>query len=163
MKRNITYGLFILLIATIAVSCVRANPQAEDADAALNYGKALMNEGKTALAIVEFKKALAFFNEAGYTYSAFTVYPYIARGYYLSGNRDEAIETYFEALAFATEHSEEVGPDDIADAMRELAGLMVEAERIDEARQLLMDAAEFYKKADNYEKFNEVTRELNEL
>ena len=163
MKRNITYGLFILLIALIAVSCVRINPEAEDADAALNYGKALINEGKTALAIVEFKKALAFYNEAGYTYSAFTVYPYIARGYYLSGNREEAIETYFEALAFATEHIEEVGPSDIADAMRELAGLMVEAERIDEARQLLMDAAEFYKKADNYEKFNEVIEQLNEL
>ncbi len=163
MKRNITYGLFILLIAVIAVSCVRVNPQAEDADAALNYGKALMNEGKTALAIVEFKKALAFFNEAGYTYSAFTVYPYIARGYYLSGDRDEAVEVYFEGLDFAANHLSEVRGTDIADTMRELAGLLVEAGRTDEARNLLMDAAEFYKQADNYEKFNEVIEQLNEL
>jgi tetratricopeptide (TPR) repeat protein len=160
MKRSI---LFVLIIAVIAVSCARINPQAEDAKAALNYGKALMNEGKTALAIVEFKKALDFFNEADYAYSAFTVYPYIARGYYLSGNRDEAIGTYFEALAFAAEHIDAIGPIAIADAMRELAGLLVESERIDEARNLLMDAAEFYKKADNYEKFNEVIKQLDGL
>jgi tetratricopeptide (TPR) repeat protein len=160
MKRNI---LFVFFLAVIIVSCVRVNPPAEDADAALNYGKALMNEGKTALAIVEFKKALVFYNEAGYTFSAFTVYPYIARGYYLSGDRDEAIEAYFEGLAFAAEHVNEVGPVDIADTMRELAGLLAEAGRPDEARNLLLDAAEFYKKADNYEKFNEVTQQLNEL
>lgn len=147
----------------MAVSCVRVNPPAEDAEAALNYGKALMNEGKTALAIVEFKKARDFFEEAGYTYSAFSVYPYIARGYYLSGDRNQAIETYFEALAYATDNVQSVGPGDIADTMVELAGLLVGNERIDEARNLLLDAAEFYKKADDYEKFNETLLRLNDL
>jgi tetratricopeptide (TPR) repeat protein len=160
MKRSI---LFVCALAVIAVSCVSVNPPAEDAEAALNYGKALMNEGKIALAIVEFKKARDFFSEAGYTYSVFTVYPYIARGYYLSNNRDEAIATYFEALDYAMEHVQEVGPDDIAGTMRELAGLLVEAKRTDEARYLLMDAAELYKKADNYEKLNEVVKQLDEL
>jgi len=160
MKRTI---LFACVLVVLAVSCVNVNPQAEDAKAALNNGKALMNEGKTALAIVEFKKALNFYNEAGYTYSAFTVFPYIARGYYLSGSRDEAIAAYFEGLAFAMDHIDEVGPSDIAQTMQELAGLLVEAERTDEARNLLMDAAELYKKADNYEKFNEVIRQLDEL
>ena len=160
MKRSI---LFFCLLAVIALSCVSVNPAATDAAAALNYGKALMNEGKTALAIVEFKKARAFFNEAGYTYSVFTVYPYIARGYYLSDNRDEAIVTYFEALDYAMEHVQEVGSSDIADTMQELAGLLLEAGRTDEARRLLADAAELYRKADNYEKFNETVRRLNEL
>ncbi len=160
MKRSI---LFSFLLAVIALSCVSVNPAATDAEAALNYGKALMNEGKTALAIVEFKKARAFFNEAGYAYSVFTVYPYIARGYYLSDNRDEAIATYFEALDYAMEHVQEVGSSDIADTMRELAGLLLEAGRTDEARRLLSDAAELYRKADNYEKFDETVQRLNEL
>jgi tetratricopeptide (TPR) repeat protein len=160
MKRSI---LFVCILAVIAVSCVSVNPPVKDAEAALNYGKALMNEGKIALAIVEFKKARDFFGEAGYTYSVFTIYPYIARGYYLSNNRDEAIATYFKALDYAMEHVQEVGPGDIADTMRELAGLLVEAGRTDEARYLLMDASELYKKADNYQKFNEVIMQLNEL
>jgi tetratricopeptide (TPR) repeat protein len=160
MKRKI---LFVSVLLVIAVSCARVNPPAQEGDSALNYGKALMNEGKMALAIVEFKKARDFFNEAGYTYSAFSVYPYIARSYYLSDNRDEAIATYIEALDYAKEHAQGVGPDDIGDAMRELAGLLVEAGRIDEARYVLTDAAEFYKKAENYEKVNEVMKELGEM
>ncbi len=160
MKRTI---LFVCLLLVVAVSCVRVNPPAEEAGAALNYGKTLMNEGKMALAIVEFKKARDFYKEAGYTYSAFSVYPYIARGYYLSDNRDEAIATYLEGLDYANENPQGVGPNDIGDAMRELAGLLVEAERIDEARYVLMDAAEFYKKAENIKKFNEVMEELDEL
>jgi tetratricopeptide (TPR) repeat protein len=160
MKRRI---LFVSVLLVIAVSCVRVNPPVQEGDSALNYGKALMNEGKAALAIVEFKKARDFFNGAGYTYSAFAVYPYIARCYYLSGNRDEAIATYIEALDYAKEHAQGVGPNNIGDAMRELAGLLVEAKRIDEARYVLTDAAEFYKKAENMKAFNEVMEELNGL
>lgn len=160
MKRNV---LIAVLLVAGALSCVSVNPQVEDAEAALNYGKALMNEGKTALAIVEFKKSLAFYKEAGYTFSAFSVYPYIARGYYLSGDRDEAIGVYFEGLDFAANHVSEVRGTDIADTMRELAGLLVEADRTDEARNLLMDAAEFYKLADDYVKFNEVMEQLDDL
>jgi tetratricopeptide (TPR) repeat protein len=160
MKRCI---LFIVMLAIIAGSCVRVDPYAEDAEAALNYGKALMNDGKTALAIVEFKRARDFYSEAGYTYSEFSVYPYIARAYYLSGSRDEAIATYFQALDFAMANVQQVGSEETAQTMRELAGLLVEAGRTDEARYLLMDAAELYKQADNYEKFNEVVRQLDEL
>ena len=160
MKRRI---LFVFFLSIIVVSCARVNPPAQEGDSALSYGKALMNEGKMTLAIVEFKKALDFFNEAGYTYSAFSVYPYIARAYYLSDSRDEAIATYIVALEYAKEHPEGVGSNNVADAMRELAGLLVEAKRIEEARYVLMDAAEFYKKAENFEKLNEVMEELNGL
>ncbi len=160
MKRSI---LFVLMLAIAAVSCVSVNPHAEDAEAALNYGKALMNEGKTALAIVEFKRAREFYSEGGFTYSVFSTYPYIARAYYLSGSRDEAIATYFEGLDYAMANVQAVGSDDIADTMRELAGLLVEAGRTDEARYLLMDAAELYKQGENYEKFNEVVDQLNRL
>jgi tetratricopeptide (TPR) repeat protein len=160
MKRRV---LLLCALAVIAVSCVSVNPPVEDADAALNYGKALMNEGKFALAIIEFKKAKDFFNEAGYTYSAFSVYPYIARVYYLSGSREEAIATYFEALDYAKERVDEVGQNNVADVMRELAGLLIEVKRIDEARYLLMDAAQLYKKADNYKALDEVMRQLDEL
>jgi tetratricopeptide (TPR) repeat protein len=150
-------------LAVIAVSCVRVIPAVEDADASLNYGKALMNEGKFALAIIEFKKARDFFNEAGYTYSAFSVYPYIARGYYLSGSREEAIATYFEALAYAKDRVDEVGQNDTANVMRELAGLLVEDGRVDEARYLLMDAAQLYNKAENFKALDEVMKELDLL
>ena len=160
MKRRV---LLICALAIIAASCVSVNPPVENADAALNYGKVLMNEGKFALAIIEFKKARDFFNEAGYTYSAFSVYPYIARGYYLSGNREEAIATYFEALDYAKERIDKVGKNDIADVMRELAGLLVEDKRTDEARYLLMDAAQLYKDAGNYKALDEVVKQLNEL
>ncbi len=160
MKRRV---LFICALAVIAVSCVSVNPPVEDADAALNYGKSLMNDGKFALAIVEFKKARDFFDNAGYTYSTFSVYPYIARAYYLSGNRDEAISTYFEALDYAKERMDAVGKDDVAGVMRELAGLLVEAKRTDEARYLLMDAAQLYKDSGNDKAFNDVVKQLNEM
>jgi len=160
MKRRI---LIICALAAIAASCVNVNPPAEDADASMNYGKALLNEGKFALAIIEFKKARDFFVEADYTYSAFSVYPYIARAYYLSGYRDEAINTYFEALGYAKDRVDEVGKSEVADVMRELAGLLAEAKRPDEARYLLMDAAQLYKDADNIKSLNEVMEQLDKL
>ena len=155
--------LVFCVCAALVVSCVRVNPPVEDAGASFNWGKQLMNEGKIALAIVEFKKAVAFFDEAGYTYSAFGVYPYIARGYYLSGKTDEAIGTYFEALGYAKEHGDAVGGNDRADVMRELAGLLKEVNRIGEARSLLTDAADLYMKSGNEKAFKEVVQQLDEL
>jgi tetratricopeptide (TPR) repeat protein len=161
MKRNVILFSIVLLITVIA--CARVNPPVENASASFNYGKQLLNEGKIALAIVEFKKALAFYDSAGYTFSAFGVYPYIARGYYLSGDADEAIATYFEALTYAKDHKDAVGDNELAGVMRELAGLLVQKNRIDEARYLLNGAAELYNKTGNDKSFLEVTRELDEL
>ena len=160
MNRHV---LFFSVLAIIAVACVRVNPPVEDADASLNYGKSLVNEGKFALAIVEFKKAVDFYEKAGYTYSAFSVYPYIARSYYLSGNRDEAIETYFVALDYAKDRVDDVGKGNVAGVMRELAGLLVQAKRTDEARSLLMDAATLYKDAGDDKALKEVMQELDEI
>jgi tetratricopeptide (TPR) repeat protein len=160
MKRAVAV---FFIAALVAVSCVSVDPAMEDGNASLNWGKQLMNDGKIALAIVEFKKALAFFDEGGYSYSAFGVYPYIARGYYLSGNAEEAIATYFEALGYAKQHEDAVADNDCADVMRELAGLLVEARRFEEARNILMDAAYLYKRSGNEKAFQEVTRELDGL
>ncbi len=161
MKRNVAFFSLILLVITLG--CARVNPPVENATASFNYGKELLNEGKIALAIIEFKKALAFYDSAGYTFSAFGVYPYIARGYYLSGDADEAIATYFEALTYAKDHKDAVGDNELAGVMRELAGLLVQKNRVDEARYLLNGAAELYKKSGDEKALLEVTQELEGL
>lgn len=157
MKKSIIFAAILFLIS---VSCVAINPPAKDAESSMNYGKKLLDEGKISLAIIEFKKSRDYFDEAGYTYSAFAVYPYIARAYYLDNNVDEAINTYFEALDYALKQGEgNVFLEDLAIQMWDLYGLLKDVDRIEEAGYILNDLEKIYRELDDLDKVYEVKRE----
>jgi hypothetical protein len=130
----------------------------------MNYGKTLLDEGKTSLAIIEFKKSRDYYDEGGLTYSAFAVYPYIARAYYLDNNVDAAIDTYFEAMDYALKQGEgKIFLEDLAMQMWDLYGLLKEVGRMEEARYVLGDLEKIYRELDDLDKVYEIKRERESL
>ncbi len=161
MKKSIIFAAILFLVS---VSCVTINPYAKDGESSMNYGKKLLDEGKTSLAIIEFKKSRDYYDEAGYTYSAFAVYPYIARAYYLDNNADAAIDTYFEALDYALKLGEgNVFLEDLAIQMWDLYGLLKEVGRIEEAGFILNDLEKIYRQLDDLDKVYEIKKERESL
>ena len=155
--------LAIPLLLTILVSCTAVDHAIKDAEASLNYGIILLSEGENSLAIIEFKKARDFYIEAGSTHSAFEVNDYIARAYYLNGNIDAAIETYFEAIDYAMNNPWGMRLEDMAAMMRELSSILKEEGRSEEAMFLLEDAFDFYRMAEDVNGMKEVLEEIEEL
>jgi tetratricopeptide (TPR) repeat protein len=161
MKKIITAGLLSVLVL---VSCVSVNPPVKDAEASYHYGRKLLDEGDIANAIVEFQKARDSYVEAGYTFSAFSVHADLARAYYMNGEVDLAIETYFNALNYALEQGEgKILLEDLAKVMWDLAGLLQEAGRIEEAKYVLQDLANVYRELEDLDKVMEVLGVLERL
>ena len=161
MKKSI---FFAAILFFVSISCVTINPPVKDAESSMNYGKTLFDEGKISLAIIEFKKSRDYYDEAGYTYSAFAVYPYIARAYYLENNVDAAIDTYFEALDYALKQGEgKIFLEDLAVQMWDLYGLLKEVGRIEEAVFILGDLEKIYRELDDLDKVYEIIRERESL
>jgi len=161
MKKSIFFAAILFIFS---VSCVAVNPPVKDAEFSMNYGKKLLDEGKISLAIIEFKKSKAYFDEAGYTYSAFAVYPYIARAYYMDNNADAAIDTYFEALDYALNQGEgKIFLEDLAIQMWDLYGLLKEVGRIEEAGYILDDLEKIYRQLDDLDKVYEIKGERESL
>jgi tetratricopeptide (TPR) repeat protein len=160
MKRS----LFAVLISCLFLAtCVTVNPLLKDAEASFNYGNELMKDGKLSFAVIEFKKAMAKYDEAGHTFTAFGVYPYIASAYYLDGNIDAALSTYMEALDYAKKHPDGVSKRDQAKQALDMAGLLKELGRVDDAKKVLGYAYAIYVELEDLDGASKVEAELNSL
>ncbi|MBN1573666.1 MAG: hypothetical protein JW984_10775 [Deltaproteobacteria bacterium] len=160
MKRSL---FTVLLLCFFLATCVTVNPLLEDAETSFNYGKKLMGDGKLSFAVIEFKKAMDNYDKAGHTFTAFSIYPYIAGAYYLGGNVDAALSTYMEALDYAKKHPEGVSKEDQAKQAFEMAGLLKELGRIDYAKSVYGYAYSIYIELDDLEGASRVEEELNSL
>jgi tetratricopeptide (TPR) repeat protein len=160
MRRSIPA---ILLLSFLLTACVTVNPLVKDAETSFNYGKELMSNGKLSFAIIEFKKAIEKYDEAGNTFTAFSIYPHIAGAYYLDGNVDAALSTYLEALDYAKKHPDGVSKRDQAKQAFDMAMLMKEVGRIDDTRSLLSYSYSLYQELNDLENASKVEKELNSL
>ena len=160
MKRSL---FTIILLSFFLITCVTVNPLLKNAETSFNYGKTLLNEGKFSFAIIEFKKARDNYDKAGQTYTAFSIYPFIASAYYLDSNTDAALSTYFEALDYAKKHPEGVSEKDQASQAFDMAGLLKEVGRNDDARKLLNYAYSIYMKLDDLEGLSKVEKALRSI
>jgi tetratricopeptide (TPR) repeat protein len=142
---------------------VSVNPLVTDAESAVNYAKTLMSEGRTEEAVAEFIRARDLFIEAEYTYSAYETYSFIAQAYYLTGDADAAIDTYFSAIEFAMNNPWAVSLKDVADQMRQLSALLRAQGRMEEAGYLLDDALLLYQQIEDEEGVDAVRREMDLL
>lgn len=160
MKRS----LFALsLLCLVLAACVTVNPLLKDAEASFNYGKELMKEGKLSFAVIEFKKAMENYDKAGHTFTAYGIYPYIASAYYLDGNIDAALSTYMEALDYAKKHPDGVSKRDQAKQAFDMAGLLKEQGRVDDAKKVLGYSYAIYVELKDFEGASRVEAELNSL
>lgn len=159
IRSKFTFFLFCLFL----IACVTVNPLLKDAETSFNYGKKLMGDGKLSFAIIEFKKAINNYDEAGHTFTAFGIYPYIASAYYLDGNVDAALSTYLEALDYAKKHPDGVSKKDQAKQALDMAGLLKEVGRVDDARNVLSYAYSIYLELNDLEGISKAEKELNSL
>jgi len=162
---KIWYGLVlsVLVLCGLLSGCVSVNPLVTDAESAVNYAKTLMSEGRTEEAVAEFIRARDLFIEAEYTYSAYETYSFIAQAYYLTGDADAAIDTYFSAIEFAMNNPWAVSLKDVADQMRQLSALLRAQGRMEEAGYLLDDALLLYQQIEDEEGVDAVRREMDLL
>jgi tetratricopeptide (TPR) repeat protein len=160
MKRS---QFAIILLSLILATCVTVNPLLKDAETSFNYGKELMGNGKLSFAVIEFKKAIENYDKAGQTFTAFSIYPYIASAYYLDGNVDAALSTYIEALDYAKKHPDGVSKKDQADQALNMAGLLKEVGRVDDAKNVFRYAYSIYVELNDLDGVSRVERELNSL
>ena len=163
MKTRYGTVLSVLVLIGLLFGCVSVNPQVKDAEAAINYAKKLMSEGRTEEAVAEFIKARDLFIEADYTYSAYEAYSFIAQAYYLAGDIDTAIDTYFSAIEFAMNNPWAVSLKDVADQMRQLSALLRGEGRMEEAGYLLDDALLLYQQIEDEEGIDAVREEMDLL
>jgi|GEM_PF-1854070 len=155
--------LSILVMLGLFFGCVSVNPQVKDAEAAVNYAKKLMSEGNTEEAVAEFIRARDLFIEADYTFSAYETYSFIAQAYYLTGDVEAAIDTYFAAIEFAMDNPWEVSLKDVADQMRQLSALLRSEGRMKEAGNLLDDALLLYQQIEDEEGIDAVRKDMDLL
>ncbi len=160
MKRS---QFAIILLSLFLATCVTVNPLLKDAETSFNYGKKLMGDGKLSFAVIEFKKAMNNYDKAGHTFTAFGIYPYIASAYYLDGNVDAALSTYVEALDYAKKHPDEVSKEDQAKQAFDMAGLLKEMGRIDDAKKVFRYAYSIYVELNDLEGASRVEKEINSL
>lgn len=163
MKTRYGIVLSVLLLSGLLFGCVSVNPQVKDAESAINSAKKLMSEGYTDEAVAEFIRARDLFIEAEYTYSAYETYSFIAQAYYLTGDVDAAIDTYFSAIEFAMNNPWAVSLKDVADQMRQLSALLRVEGRMEEAGYLLEDALLLYQQIEDEEGIDAVREEMNLL
>ncbi|MBN1880931.1 MAG: hypothetical protein JW885_02050 [Deltaproteobacteria bacterium] len=163
MKTWCRIVLSVLMLSGLLYGCVSVNPQVKDAEAAVNSAKKLMSEGHTEEAVAEFTRARDLFIEAEYTYSAYETYSLIAQAYYLTGDVDAAIETYFSAIEFAMNNPWSVSLKDVADQMRQLSALLRSEGRMEEAEYLLEDALLLYQQIEDEEGIDAVRKEMKLL
>jgi len=163
MKTRYGVVLSVLLILGLLFGCVSVNPQVKDAEVAINNAKKLMSEGFTDEAVAEFIRARDLFIEAEYTYSAYETYSFIAQAYYLTGDVDAAIDTYFSAIEFAMNNPWAVSLKDVADQMRQLSALLRAEGRMEEAGYLLEDALLLYQQIEDEEGIDAVREEMDLL
>jgi tetratricopeptide (TPR) repeat protein len=153
----------IFLLSFLLTACVTVNPLIKDAETSFNYGKELMADGKLSFAIIEFKKAIKKYDEAGHTFTAFSIYPYIASAYYLDGNVDAALSTYLDALDYAKKHPDGISKKDQAKQAFDMAMLLKEAGRIDDARSVLSYSYSLYLELKDLESASKVEKEIDSL